>query len=81
LLFKLQPEKIAPNGDPFGIPMIFPAMIVSIGSLIVVSLLGKKPDPKEWAPLFKDAKEIKAAKEAKAAKSTKQAKPVKKAKK
>jgi hypothetical protein len=31
-------------------------MIVSIGALVIVSLLGKKPDEKEWAPLFKKDK-------------------------
>jgi SSS family solute:Na+ symporter len=50
------PERLVPDGDPWGIPLIYPGMIVSIGSLIIVSLLGKKPDPSEWKPLFKGKK-------------------------
>jgi Na+/proline symporter len=40
------------DGDPWGIPLIYPAMLISIGSLIIVSLLDKKPDPKEYEALF-----------------------------
>ena len=42
------------NGDPWGIPAIFPALIVSAGSLIIVSLLGKPPDRKVIQILFGD---------------------------
>ena len=40
----LPPDK-APEGDPWGIPLIYPALLVSILSLFVVSLLTKKPNP------------------------------------
>lgn len=47
----LPPEKV-PGGDPWGIPIIFPGLIISIGSLIIVSLLTKKPKPEELEKFF-----------------------------
>jgi len=47
----LPPEKV-PGGDPWGIPIIYPAAIVSIGLLIIVSLLTKKPKPEEIEKFF-----------------------------
>jgi len=47
----LPPEKV-PEGDPWGIPIIYPALVVSVGSLIIVSLLGKKPKPEDYAKFF-----------------------------
>ena len=41
------------GADPWGIPSIYPAAIISIGSLIVVSLLTPPPKPEELAGLFK----------------------------
>lgn len=55
LTYALPAEKVI-DGDPWGIPIIYPAMIISIGALVIVSLLGKKPSEKEWAPLFKKDK-------------------------
>ncbi|UCC39299.1 MAG: sodium:solute symporter family protein [Candidatus Aminicenantes bacterium] len=52
----LPPEKV-PGGDPWGIPIIFPALIVSIGSLVIVSLLTKKPKPEELEKFFPEKKE------------------------
>jgi len=40
------------EGDPWGIPAIFPAMLVSIGSLIVISLLTPPPDKEVLDRLF-----------------------------
>ena len=40
------------GADPWGIPSIYPAALISIGSLVVVSLLTAKPKPEELAPLF-----------------------------
>ncbi|NIN93167.1 hypothetical protein GTO36_09380, partial [bacterium] len=45
ILAEVLPPDKAPEGDPWGIPIIYPALIVSLGSLIVVSLLTKKPKP------------------------------------
>ncbi len=47
----LPPEKV-PEGDPWGIPIIYPALIASLLSLIVVSLLTKKPKPEELEKFF-----------------------------
>ncbi|MDH7512448.1 MAG: sodium:solute symporter family protein [Clostridiales bacterium] len=47
----LPPEKV-PDGDPWGIPLIYPALIVSLASLIIVSLLTKKPKPEELGKFF-----------------------------
>jgi SSS family solute:Na+ symporter len=47
----LPPDKV-PDGDPWGIPLIYPALLVSIGSLVVVSLLTKKPRPEELGKFF-----------------------------
>lgn len=40
------------GGDPWGIPSIYPAAIVSIGALFIVSLLTAPPSAEEIAPLF-----------------------------
>lgn len=47
----LPPDKV-PEGDPWGIPLIYPALLASLGSLILVSLLTKKPEPKELEKFF-----------------------------
>ena len=33
-----------PNGDPFGIPIIYPALAISLGSLILISFFTKGPE-------------------------------------
>ncbi len=48
----LPPEKV-PDGDPWGIPLIYPALIASLASLIIVSLLTKKPKPEELEKFFR----------------------------
>jgi SSS family solute:Na+ symporter/sodium/proline symporter len=52
VLVELLPPELAPEGDPFGIPLIFPAFAISVGSLIIVSLLTKKPEPEELEKFF-----------------------------
>jgi SSS family solute:Na+ symporter len=47
----LPPDKV-PDGDPWGIPLIYPAILVSLGSLIIVSLFTKKPKPEELEKFF-----------------------------
>jgi Na+/proline symporter len=42
------------NNDPWGIPSIYPALAVSVGLLIIVSLLTPKPDEASLAKLFPD---------------------------
>lgn len=52
IIVEILPEDKVPGGDPWGIPIIFPGLIVSIGSLIIVSLLTKKPKPEELEKFF-----------------------------
>ena len=40
------------GADPWGIPSIYPAAAISIGSLVIVSLLTKAPKEEELAALF-----------------------------
>jgi SSS family solute:Na+ symporter len=46
------PEGKAPEGDPWGIPLIYPALIVSIGTLIFVSLATPKQGPEQLEKFF-----------------------------
>jgi Na+/proline symporter len=43
-----------PNGDPWGIPLIYPALAFSILSLIVFSYLSKAPTDEELKEMFPD---------------------------
>lgn len=52
ILAEVLPAHLAPEGDPFGIPIIFPALAVSLGSLVVVSLLTPQPTKEELAKFF-----------------------------
>ncbi len=56
IMSEILPPSKAPEGDPWGIPIIYPALIVSLGSLIVVSFLTKKPKPKELEKFFPNKK-------------------------
>ena len=40
------------GADPWGIPSIYPSAIISIGALILVSLMTPAPRPEELARLF-----------------------------
>jgi SSS family solute:Na+ symporter len=52
VLAEVLPADKVPDGDPWGIPLIYPAIIVSLGSLIIVSLLTRKPKPEELEKFF-----------------------------
>lgn len=41
-----------PNGDPWGIPLIYPALLFSILSLVIFSYLSKAPSAEELEELF-----------------------------
>jgi SSS family solute:Na+ symporter len=58
VIAEVLPPSKAPEGDPWGIPIIYPALIVSLGSLIVVSLLTKKPKQEELEKFFPEKKEV-----------------------
>ncbi len=42
------------DGDPWGIPSIYPGLLVSIGSLVIISYLTPKPDEESLKVLFPD---------------------------
>ncbi len=42
------------GADPWGIPSIYPSAIISIGALVLVSLMTPAPKPEELAQLFPD---------------------------
>lgn len=56
IMTKVLPAAKVPDGDPWGIPLIYPALIASVGSLIIVSLLTPKPDPKTLETFFPSKK-------------------------
>lgn len=49
---KLLPAEQVPEGDPWGIPLIYPALIASLGALIIVSLATPKPGPEVLEKFF-----------------------------
>jgi SSS family solute:Na+ symporter/sodium/proline symporter len=49
---KLLPAAQVPDGDPWGIPIIYPALIASIGALVIGSLLTKRQTPEELERFF-----------------------------
>jgi solute:Na+ symporter, SSS family len=69
VLFELVLPRVAPGvmvaarpdsyfgADPWGIPSIYPAALISIGALVIVSLLTAPPRPEELEPLFGKARE------------------------
>jgi Na+/proline symporter len=52
VMTKVLPPEMVPDGDPWGIPLIYPALIASIGSLVIVSLLTPKPEQKVLETFF-----------------------------
>jgi SSS family solute:Na+ symporter/sodium/proline symporter len=48
------PAEMVPAGDPFGIPIIYPAFLISLSSLVIVSMLTKAPEPETLKKLFPD---------------------------
>ncbi len=41
---------------PLGLPSVYPALLVSISLLVVVSLMTPKPSPDKWKPFFSETK-------------------------
>jgi SSS family solute:Na+ symporter/sodium/proline symporter len=52
ILSKVLPAEKVPDGDPWGIPLIYPALVASLASLIIVSLLTRKPKPEDLEKFF-----------------------------
>jgi len=59
ILAEALPPHLAPDGDPWGIPIIYPALAISLGSLIIVSLATKKPKPEELKQFFPEKNKAK----------------------
>jgi SSS family solute:Na+ symporter/sodium/proline symporter len=55
ILSKLLPVEQVPDGDPWGIPLIYPALIASLAALVVVSLMTPRPKPEELEKFFPGA--------------------------
>jgi SSS family solute:Na+ symporter len=45
------------HAQPWGIPTVFPSIIVAVTLLILISLLTSKPSPEKWQPFFKAREE------------------------
>jgi solute:Na+ symporter, SSS family len=52
IMSKVLPAAQVPEGDPWGIPLIYPSLIVSLGALVIVSLLTPKPTEEELGKFF-----------------------------
>ena len=37
---------------PFDVPTVYPALILSVSSLVIISLLSARPEEKKWRPFF-----------------------------
>jgi Na+/proline symporter len=46
------PEHLNPEGDPFGIPLIYPAFVVSVLALVIVSYLTPPPSKEVLDQVF-----------------------------
>jgi Na+/proline symporter len=46
------PAEMVPAGDPFGIPIIYPGLLISLSALVIVSLMTKPPEPEALKKLF-----------------------------
>ncbi|MFC2161613.1 sodium:solute symporter [Acidobacteriota bacterium] len=52
IMAEVLPDRLVPEGDPWGIPLIYPALIISISALIIGSLATKKQSPEMIAKFF-----------------------------
>lgn len=52
IMSEILPERLTPDGDPWGIPLIYPALVISISALIFVSLATKKQSPEMIKKFF-----------------------------
>lgn len=56
VMSEVLPAQRVPEGDPWGIPIIYPSIIVSLLALVIVSLLTQKPKPEEIEKFFPSKK-------------------------
>jgi SSS family solute:Na+ symporter len=52
IMSKVLPAAQVPDGDPWGIPLIYPALIASLAALVLGSLLTAKPRPEDLEKFF-----------------------------
>lgn len=52
IMAEVLPDRLTPDGDPWGIPLIYPALIISISALIIGSLTTKKQSPEMIEKFF-----------------------------
>jgi SSS family solute:Na+ symporter len=52
IMAEVLPDRLVPDGDPWGIPLIYPALIISISALIIGSLATKKQSPEMIEKFF-----------------------------
>jgi len=57
IMTEILPERLTPDGDPWGIPLIYPALVISISALIFVSLATKKQSPEMIEKFFPEKTE------------------------
>lgn len=57
IMAEILPERLTPDGDPWGIPLIYPALVISISALIFVSLATKKQSPEMIDKFFPEKSE------------------------
>jgi len=55
-IFAVVRPDLSPEGDPFGIPLIYPAAFISIASLIIISYLTPPPSLERIRIFFPDSK-------------------------
>lgn len=58
IMAEVLPERLTPDGDPWGIPLIYPALVISISALIFVSLATKKQDPEMIEKFFPEKSDV-----------------------
>ncbi|MFQ6105365.1 MAG: sodium:solute symporter [Candidatus Glassbacteria bacterium] len=51
LTYILPPQQV-PDGDPWGIPLIYPSLVISVAALVIVSYLTPRPDEESLEKLF-----------------------------
>jgi len=55
---KVLPPQLVPEGDPWGIPLIYPSLIASLAALIIVSYLTPKPTKAEVEKFFPEQEAV-----------------------
>jgi SSS family solute:Na+ symporter len=56
IIASLLPPGSAPDGDPWGIPIIYPGIVISVGTLVIVSFATKRPSSETLVKLFPEKK-------------------------